>query len=280
MSFWGHIWGVDRVAGVAMHMGHYQNLIHSSIKMKFPMCDGFFNPTNWREYITSATACRMLSTPSSMRAPCCSCKFLGGDGTAIGIQKSVIGNVVPAWEPKYPSKFPSKKWGRLERCGIQSLPIHSAVEKRDLQDARNIVLELTNTPGPSQELHAELRNQLEAYKDHLGHEFFVELQHWSVMTRYSAEYKPLRSVLRAMAKQDSISGIVWYGTLDTMFDVLQMGFNYCNDDIPINTVIWNSNLRLLSYYGMGPEIARCLDAQLNAGKIRLSFLNFLKHVGE
>ena len=276
IAFWDHIWGREGASGVAMHMGHFRQVYDARIKQKFSTSDGFFGEKQWQDFITSATACRMLSTPMDKRAPCCSCAYLGGDGTAIGVPTSAVANADPAWAPMEIIE-PLKNWGRLQRCGIASLPYHDSVERKDLQDSRDILLQLTDS-GINEEEKAILRNQLHEYKEHVGLDIYNEAMVWCVMTRDNKEYSPLRLILRALGKQDSISGIISYPSVNLTMSILQLALD--NEPSQLDRPIWKSNLQKLCFSGMGPEIVQCLNTQCDSGEFRITFLKLVFHIGK
>ena len=101
-----------------MHLGHFRAHVNERIRAVNPNVRGFFDPTAWREFIQSGVAARLQGFPSSLREPCCSLRYIGGDGTAIGVPLGNASDVVPVWQPPGGLREPNKKWGRLQRCAI------------------------------------------------------------------------------------------------------------------------------------------------------------------
>ena len=248
-----------------MHGGYFQSYHDRKIKRLYPNADGFFKPKKWRLFINTATACRMLATPKEFKAPCCDCEYVGGDGTAIGIPRGCVGGIRPAWKPEEQLILPEKR-SRLARCGLPS-NTRDSDERKDIQDARNLILNMTS-PTVSADEMSDLRLRMVQYRLVMGESIFNELNHWSVLEKSEPEYYPLRDLLCAMGKQDSISGIIHVSMMDSVKDLLE-----CIEN-GINTIIgetWEVLLRNVALYGMGPEIVRCLRAQHKDRRFRWSF---------
>ena len=91
------------------------------------------------------------------------------------------------------------------------------------------------------------------------------------------EYYPLRAIMRALGKQDSLSGIVHVSMLDCLSAVIDMVDGGIDS---LDTQEWDKKLRELSYHGMGPEIASCLRVQQHTGQFRASFITLLRWMRE
>ena len=281
-AFWNHLWGRNQeFSGIPIHMGHFRGLWNQSIKDIYPNADGFFKPKKWKEFITSATACRIMSTEKKYQAPCCSCDHLGGDGTAIGIPRKNVGHIRPAWKPEVESEQ-NYRGGRLARCGIPSYLHHSTEMRRDLAKARNLVLLLTDYSVSNDTLLDE-REKLMArdseYPALLGEYLTQELIEWITMEKTYPEKVCLRELIRAHGKEDSVTGIVHLHMLQSLREVLQMIEDYDCSPFSFDEEKWILNLRVVALYGMGPEIVRCLRVQKKSNNIRTSFCGLLRQLG-
>ena len=88
-----------KYSGVPMHIGHYRTHIDERVQRTQPNTHGFFSQKNWRIFFQSGVAIRLASLPSSIREPCCSLRYIGGDGTGIGLPINAIHHLDPVWKP-------------------------------------------------------------------------------------------------------------------------------------------------------------------------------------
>ena len=94
--FLGHVLGISgKFSGVPMHMGHFNK--HHRF---YTFSDGYhasFSDDNWRTFLQSAVALWMRNVGGP--TPCCDLRFIGGDGTSIGIPLGNLSGFKSVWEP-------------------------------------------------------------------------------------------------------------------------------------------------------------------------------------
>ena len=96
--FLGHVLGVPtKFSGVSMHMGHFNGHMRE-FSFAEKQNDGFA-PDDWRKFLQSGVALWLRNLSVSTALPCCDLKFVGGDGTSIGIPLSNVAGLRPVWEP-------------------------------------------------------------------------------------------------------------------------------------------------------------------------------------
>ena len=105
-----------------MHMGHF-NKHHRY----FTFSDGYhasFSDDNWRTFLQSGVALWMQNVGGP--TPCCDLRFIGGDGTSIGIPLGNLAGFKSVWEPSTLADMPeteeSSRSGRVAVVMASSNP--------------------------------------------------------------------------------------------------------------------------------------------------------------
>jgi len=96
--FLGHVLGVPgKFSGASMHMGHFNGHMREFSFSESQYAG--FAPDDWRKFVQSGVALWLRNLAVSSVFPCCDLKFVGGDGTSIGIPLSNVSGLRPVWEP-------------------------------------------------------------------------------------------------------------------------------------------------------------------------------------
>ena len=96
--FLGHVLGVPaKFSGVPMHMGHF-NAHMREFSFSESQYAGFAQD-DWRKFLQSGVALWLQNLSANSALPCCDLKFVGGDGTSIGIPLSNVAGLRSVWEP-------------------------------------------------------------------------------------------------------------------------------------------------------------------------------------
>lgn len=243
-------------SGVQMHLAHVRGHVNERISASCPQVRGFFEPTDWRTFVQSGLACRLLGFPSSIREPCCSLRYIGGDGTAIGIPTANAAHLSPVWEPPSGTRQPTKKWGRLDRCVIgHNIQDAAASEKKQ---AREFIREATsgamNTEGV-----ADIRESLDAHSDKMPEELTNLLELWFSFDTSDTKWDPVRRLLRACACQDSACGIMTSTMVPFVDTAVALATKRAPFTLPADLLEWRRVLAEIAKQGMGPDIAKALD---------------------
>ncbi len=283
-NFVHHILGeATKYSGVPMHIGHYRSHIESQIQQANPGAAGFFAPEAWREFIQSGVAAKLLGMPRSVREPCCELRYIGGDGTGIGIPVASVHHIPPVWMPPEGVRQPSVDWGRLDRCAIGSHEQGSADQKKKSRD----FLKRSTTSGISKQTICEVRDTLNDYSEVFPPELLKLLENWFTIDKSNTKWDPIRRLLNACACQDSLFGIVTANMLPRISQLIKALTKPTFDGFDDRGTSIQSLFHSIQGEGMGPEIvaasAACVaELQLKQGSgVRCTavFASFLQFIG-
>ena len=257
-DFLNHILGVaGKFNGVAMHLGHFRAHIDQKIKQSNPHVRGFFDPSAWREFIQSGTAARLQGLPSYLREPCCSLRYIGGDGTAIGVAMGNATSIQPVWQPPTGLRDPVKKWGRMQRCAIGD--DLKGIDASSKNNARDFIRNATS--GSVTESHIrEIRDDIDSISFAMPDSIKVLLELWFTFDRRDERWDPIRRLLRACSCQDSICGIVTLDMVPFIQSLTSIAAKQNSFADSRDLHAWKSALQNISTTGMGPEIKDALEA--------------------
>jgi hypothetical protein len=256
-EFLNHILGEQqKYSGVSMHLGHYRSHVESQIQMRSPASGGFFSPKSWRLFIQSGVAARLMGMPSTLREPCCELRYLGCDGTGIGVCISHVQDVTPVWVPPAGVRPPTTNWGRLARCAIGDFIDASAKEK---DAARKYLRGCTEASNSSDDLRT-LRDNVVNMLTSLPTQLAKVLEIWFTLDSADDRWDPVRRILRACSCQDSLLGIVPVSLLADIDGIV--GLMTESDPFASGEQIssLDKHLHKLQVAGMGPEIAAAVTA--------------------
>jgi hypothetical protein len=256
-----HCVGVDNMfSGVQMHLSHFRGHVNKRITALNPNVRGFFEPSDWRVFAQSGLACRLLGFPSSIRDPCCSLRYIGGDGTAIGIPTVNAAHLSPIWEPPSGTRPPRKKWGRLHRCVIgHNIQDSVASEKKQ---AREFIRESTSGAMNTENI-ADIRENFDEHIDTMPDDLRNLLELWFSFDTADPKWDPVRRLLRVCACQDSACGIVTCAMVPFIDAAVGIATKQSPFTLLSDLNEWKRLLIEISKQGMGPDIAKALEAAKN-----------------
>jgi len=262
-----HLLGKPGVfSGVPMHLGHFRSHVNERIKYTNPNAQPFFSEHRWIAFIQSGLAARLAGFPSSTREPCCSLRYIGGDGTPIGIPINNLRSVDPVWKSCSDEKNPVKKWGRLDRCAIGNS--HKEGNNKTKNQARVFLREVTACSTSRSSL-SDRREMIDDMSQSIPKEIESLLETWLGMDDKDARWDSMRRILRACSCEDSLCGIVTLEMIPNMKEIITISLNVHASQREPDMERWQHLLRALSQQGMGPEISLLLNYSLT--KILESF---------
>ena len=199
-SYLNHILGVaGAFSGVQMHMGHAFGHLHS-VSAHFPST---VSRQNQQRFLQSGTAMWMAN--QKREVPCCDLKWIGGDGTGIGIPLSKLTNMIPVWEPGQLAQhaesdideFENKRMGRIvvqfENCS-----------KSDARTARRSIRDMLCSTTSQKQLSELQHKYNESYHSWVPKQFHEAFQLWGGLSKCHFK-KYLRSLLHDIISEVSAS---------------------------------------------------------------------------
>ena len=220
-----------------------------------------------------------------MREPCCDLRYIGGDGTGIGITIGNLDNIAPVWQPPCSVRNPVKQWGRLDRCGIgHSPPLSDPKEKAS---TREFIHNVTKS-SVTRDHFPELQEKLQEASQTLPPEIIKTLELWLTTDNKNAQWNPLRLLLRAFSREDTLCGMI---PLD-MIPFVETAIAIASKPRPFTStedkLQWNHALNSIRKQGMGPEIAETLEncreqtikSPVSGRSTMMIVLAFLQYIGE
>jgi hypothetical protein len=213
-----------------------------------------------RHLLHTGVAAWLKSFPRSTLHPCCDLRFVGGDGTMIGIPlKNIPSSVKSVWEPTVLQTTIAKHnrtsreplgdlFGQL--CSDQAVALRNEL-KHALKD------EMTELER--HKISTDIPRQWPVLKKCVP-EFLVEFCRWSALPSTSNQFKPLREFLRSTISAHSVTGCFPFHLAKALMNqqvALKQG---------LLTTEQITNLRL-SYafhgFGLGMEVLDIFEAQLS-----------------
>ncbi len=286
----GHLLGkASKFNGVAMHLGHLRSHIQERIQRMNPQVQGFFSPLDWRVFIQSGAASRQSSFPVTVREPCCALRYIGGDGTGIGVQIKNLDAVQPVWKPLAAASRP-KNWGAMDRCAIgNNVPLGSNRTAKDRKDARDKMKHVCSSVHLGAQADTETLEQLKSYRDLFPPEVYDLLCQWLDLNSLDKKWSSMRSLLRACACQDSLCGMIPESMLKDLRTAITLALRPV--ELLSNTEsqkTWTATLFKLRQVGMGPQIVEALTIALQCytstptgdSPVLFTLCAFLAHLGE
>lgn len=278
-DFLDHLMGrSSKFSGVQMHIGHFLSHVNERIQRCNPKANGFFSDHSCRMFLQSGLAARLQALPNFVREPCCSLRYLGGDGTAIGVPIMNLGGIKPVWDPPLGRRRAQKKWGRLDRCAVGNNCNNSS-------EAREFIEKVTS-PSITVETRLDIRSQLDSVSDSLPNGILGLLEYWLGLSPQNRKWDPLRRLLRACAYEDSVCGIIPLRMIPSIKRIIQLACKsppFGDDEIKE----WDSLTNMISRQGLGPYIAMALSTsreeyfknnQTGQGAL-VAISSFLQYVG-
>lgn len=283
-NFVHHIMGeATKYSGVPMHIGHYCSHVNTQIQQSNPGAAGFFSPESWRMFIQSGVSARMLGMPRSVREPCCELRYIGGDGTGIGIPIASVHHIPPVWVPPAGTRESSVDWGRLDRCAIGNKEVGTAEEKKQ---TRSYLKEATCS-GVSKEHLCKIRDSLNEYETVLPKDIFDLLECWFTVERKNDRWDPIRRLLHACSCQDSLLGVVTADMLPHISGLISALTKTTYDGFDSSGTSVQHLINSIQQDGMGPEISAAAQAcikemqrdESSGRQCLIVFASFLQFLG-
>jgi hypothetical protein len=267
-----------------MHIGHFHSHVNQRIRRCNPTVNGFFSELAWQTFLQAGAAARLQALTADVREPCCSLRYIGGDGTAIGVPIANLGGIKPVWEPPLGLREPFKKWGRLNRCAIGN---NCGVSASDAKECREYLQQAT-CPRAFGDSRLDIRNHLDTISDSLPPEILALLESWFGINHKDPRWEPIRHLLRACAYQDSLCGVVTLPMIPVIKRLTELACKTSPFATAVDIAEWESLIRTISKDGLGPYLAQSLTAcreyyliNNQAGKSALLVLSgFLQYIGE
>ena len=229
------------------------------IKMNNPTARGFFSALKWIVFIQSGMAARLKGLPSYVREPCCSLKYIGGDGTAIGVTLQNLEKVCPVWLPPDGLRPKLKDWGCMDRCVIGNDCSDASASDRD--DARTYIRSSTEGSNDSNTF-ANLREMLDTMKGSMPDPLFNVLELWFSLSPEDKQWSSVRRVLRACSFKDSLSGSITVAMITPIRNALKLMCKPNPFREPRDILAWNSALQEMRLSGLGNDISSaCFSVQ-------------------
>ena len=255
-DFADHLLGKStKFSGVQMHIGHFLSHVNERIQRCNPKANGFFSDLSGRIFLQSGLAARLQALPNNVREPCCSLRYVGGDGTAIGVPILNLGGIKPVWDPPLGCRAAHKKWGRMDRCAIGN----SCGDASQAKKCREFIAKATSS-SISTETRLDVRSELDSISESLPAQIFALLESWLGMSPQNPKWEPLRHLLRACAYQDSLCGVISLRMIPSVKRIIQLA----NKSPAFETIeeihVWDSLAEKISRQGLGPYIAITLKA--------------------
>lgn len=241
-----------KFSGIPLHIGHFRAHVDERIKMNNPTARGFFSALKWIVFIQSGMAARLKGLPSSIREPCCSLKYIGGDGTAIGVTLQNLDKVSPVWFPPDGLRPKLKDWGCMDRCVIGTDCSEASASDRD--DARTFIRSSTAGSNDSNTF-ANLREMLDTIKDSMPEPLFNVLELWFSLSPEDKQWSSVRRILRACSYKDSLSGSITAAMITPIRTALMIMCKPNPFREPLDMLTWEKALKGMRYSGLGNDMA-------------------------
>jgi hypothetical protein len=271
-------------SGVPLHIGHFRSHVDERIRMRNPRALRFFSSKRWMIFVQSGMAARLRGLPKKIREPCCALRYIGGDGTGIGVTLGNIDNAKPVWEPPGGLRPRLKAWGCMDRCAIGNNVPTTPAQREEARSFVRAATESTNTT----DTNANLRNQIDEFRDLIPGPIFEVLENWFSTERHSDQWDCVRRILRACSYKDSVCGIVPHDMLQyihTAICIMSKPKPFAAD---ADLNLWHKTMASIRMSGMGIDISTaCIAVQQdyinNGGTQRgtlLAFAALLQYLGE
>ena len=182
-----------------MHMGHAFGHLHS-VSAHFPST---VSRQNQQRFLQSGTA--MWIANQKREVPCCDLKWIGCDGTGIGIPLSKLTDMTPVWEPGQLAQhaesdideFENKRMGRVviqfENCS-----------KSDARTARRSIRDMLCSTTSQKQLSELQHKYKDSYHSWVPKQFHEAFQLWGGLSKCHFK-KYLRSLLHDIISEVSAS---------------------------------------------------------------------------
>ena len=282
-DFLDHLMGKSsKFSGVQMHIGHFLSHVNERIQRCNPKANGFFSDPSCRMFLQSGLAARLQALPNFVREPCCSLRYLGGDGTAIGVPIMNLGGIKPVWDPPLGRRSALKKWGRLDRCALGN-NCNNPSEARACRE----FIEKVTSPSITVDTRLDIRSELDSVSESLPNGILGLLEYWLGLSPLNLKWDPLRRLLRACAYQDSLCGIVSLRMIPSIKRITQLACKSPPFGTDSEIKEWDSLTDIISRQGLGPYIAMTLRTsreeyfksnQTGQGAL-VAISSFLQYVG-
>ncbi len=235
----------------------------------------------------SGIAARQASFPAAVREPCCNLRYIGGDGTGIGVQIKNLDSVQPVWKPPVSMYARPKNWGALDRCVIgNNVPLPPERTAKDRKDARQFMKLATETPLGNSQNDVDLE-RLAEFQDLIPPSVYALLVQWIDLNSHEKKWSAMRSLLRASACQDSLCGVIPESMLGDLRSAVALASRpRVLLENKAEYALWCKTLHSIRQVGMGPQIAETLTLALdchNKGtdpQVLLTVCAFLTFLGE
>jgi hypothetical protein len=201
-DFIHHVLGEpQKFSGIAIHLGHY--IAH------FCSVSGCrATQSTFRKLLQTGVCLWMQSSTQSMKR-CCDLKFIGGDGTLIGIPiKNVPSGLKPVWQPKtlLPNSNLHSRPTREALCDVFSKLCFD--EGNRLRDKLKQIINCSSEPERFR-YSIEIGNEFDTIERY-ANEFFHELKRWLQLPIISREFKPMKFILQCIISKASVTGCFPY----------------------------------------------------------------------
>jgi len=246
-------------AGVQMHAGHFRDMMNTKISQCNPEAVQFFSAKKWRVFLQSGIALRLQSQVRNIPQPCCSLKYIGGDGTGIGISLSNISSMTPAWQPPDGTRkavaVPSDS--TLCRCAIGRVDSNGA-SAQQVNLARDFMKQITS-PSMSTSDRGSMRDDIDEHIQFLPNSIAIALEQWLILPEESVHWNSFRSLLHALCYKHSLTGIIPLKVADDV-KTLTSHLRSWDKNVPPDIVT------SVQSTGLGPDICTIVDAERSASK--------------
>jgi hypothetical protein len=196
-----------------------------------------------------------MGQPSHVREPCCDLRYIGCDGTGIGVSIAQVQDVTPVWIPPAGTREPVLSWGRLRRCAVGDSVEGTA---KDKMEARDFLKECTCAGACKDDIRS-LRDKLDDHISSLPQDLSSLLEVWFTLDRSDDRWDPIRRIIRACSCQDSLLGIIPVSILPQVNEIVELmtvsePFTTSDDLLSLGRA-----LHSIQAAGMGPEIAMAVE---------------------
>jgi hypothetical protein len=268
-----HILGQPKqFSGVGMHIGHFAS------QFRIDTTSTITN-SQMRRLLHTGITLWLRGFGELVLRPCCDLKFIGGDGTVIGITTpNIPKSTLPVWHPKT-LRHPLIDWNRRSRqalsSGFASAGLNDQEAAQFLEHLQGIV-----TPRQTEAARRSLSMMLTEAKvlQKMSPELCVEFHRWLLMPTLSLEFEPLERVFSCLFSQGSLTGLFppQLASIIIRNKVPLMDQQHCNSTIERLSLDY-----AFKGCGIGVEVMQILRAQvMTKGLMIPSTVNFFLHFAE
>jgi hypothetical protein len=201
-AYLNHILGVaGQFSGVGMHIGHFASQFRTTTSSTI-------SNTQMRRLLHTGITLWLRGFSMNVLRPCCDLKFIGGDGTVIGIPTpNIPDGIRPVWHPQR-LREPSFRWSLHSRQPLSKAFALANINDKEraqyLNNLRNML-----SPRKNEAARRNLAAMLtrDNVLQRMSSELATEFVRWLKLPTMSLEFEPLEQVFMCLFSQGSLTGL-------------------------------------------------------------------------